>query len=392
MMVLPLDGVKVIDLSRLLPGPFASQVMVDFGAEVIKVEDLGSGDYLRALPPQVEGRGVMFYPINRGKKSVGLDLKSPEGQEVFRRLIEGADVLVEGFRPGVMDRLGLGYESLKLINPRLIYCALTGYGQSGPYRDRAGHDINYLSYAGIASMTGEPGRTPVIPGVQVADIGGGAMWAIVAILLALRARDLTGEGQLCDVAMLDGAFAWTVFALGQTALTGVSPRQGDELLSGGYACYNVYPTADGGYVSLGAVEYKFWQQFCQLIGREDFIALHLVAKAQEQLKQDIAALFKTRTRQQWVDKFADYDFCFAPVLDYREAILNEQLIARQMVVEGNYDGFATVAPGVAVKLSVTPGQVRNEVPRAGEHTIEVLDALGYSSAEIEELFNRKAIS
>lgn len=391
-MSLPLSGIKVIDLSRLLPGPFASQILADYGAEVIKVEDLEAGDYLRVLPPQVEGKGVMFYPINRGKKSLRLDLKTEAGKGIFRRLTENADVLLEGFRPGVMDKLGLGYTNLKKINPRLIYCALTGYGYTGPYREAAGHDINYLSYAGIAGLIGKDGHTPVIPGVQIADIGGGAMWAIIAILMALRARELTGEGQFCDVAMLDGAFAWTVFALGKTAVTGVAPERGNELLSGGYACYNIYETADHRYISLGAVEYKFWHQFCQLIGHEEYAPLHVDRDAQTWLKQEVAAIIAERTRDEWCEYFAEYDFCFAPVLDYHEALNNEQLITREMIVPGNYGGFETVAPGLPVKLSSTPGKVLDQVPRAGEHTVEILESLGYDSEHIEQLLADRIIA
>ncbi|MGE5379469.1 MAG: CaiB/BaiF CoA transferase family protein [Methylocystaceae bacterium] len=391
-MVMPLQGVKVLDLSRLLPGPFASQVLADYGAEVIKVEDLEAGDYLRVLPPLVEGRGVMFHPINRGKKSLSLNLKSVSGQEVFRRLIKDADVLLEGFRPGVMERLGLGYDNLKLINPRLIYCSITGYGYTGPYRDRAGHDINYLSYAGIAGLIGELDRTPVIPGVQIADIGGGAMWAVIAILMALRAREITGEGQFCDVSMLDGAFSWTVLAMGLTSLTGTSPHRGNELLSGGYACYNIYPTADGGYVSLGAVEFKFWQEFCIAINRKEYIPLHIDPTAQPRLKREITELISTRTRQEWVEAFADYDFCFAPVLNYQEAMSNDQLRARQMIVDGNYSGLNGAVTGLPVKLSLTPGQVQDQVPEAGENTIDILKRLGYTTEQIQEMINQKAVA
>ncbi|MGE5544705.1 MAG: CaiB/BaiF CoA transferase family protein [Bacillota bacterium] len=389
---MPLKGIRILDLSRLLPGPFASQVLSDFGAEVIKVEDTAEGDYLRDSLPLVDNLGTFFWSINRGKKSIKLDLKSPDGREIFKRLAAGADVVLEGFRPGVMDRLGVGYSVLKEINPGLIYCSLTGYGNSGPFRDRAGHDINYLNYTGVSSMTRTAEGKPVILGLQLADIGGGSLWAVIAILLALQARNRTGKGQFCDVSMMDGAFAWTQFALAQWQTRDQRPNGGQqEVLKGGYACYQIYETRDGKYVSLGALEGKFWEEFCRKIGRPEYIKDHMVASAQPLIIDDLNQMFKTKTRDEWVQFFADADVCFSPLLEYHEAVYNEQLRHRQMLVEVEEGGKQATIMGAPVKLSDTPGRTSSIAPAPGQHTVELLQELGYTNSEIADLKDRKVV-
>lgn len=380
-MTLPLSGIKVLDLSRLLPGPYCSQVLADFGAEVLKVEDVNRGDYLRWFPPMTEKYSALYYSVNRNKKSMKLDLKREQGKKILRQLVKKADVLLEGFRPGVMEKLGLGYDELKKINPRLIYCAITGYGRSGPYKDMVGHDLNYLSLAGITGLIGHKGEKPALADVQIADIGGGALWGIISILLALKARDLTGEGQLCDVAMLDGVISWLPFVISRHA-AGEQTERGHGLLAGGYACYNIYPTADGKYVSLGAIEKKFWNAFCRKINREAYIAIHLDISAQEAMIKDLQAFFQQKTQQEWVEFFAGDEICFTPVHDFKQVINDPQIREREMIIDASVDEQQVTLTGIPVKLSQTPGIIKSQCPKHGEHTKEVLAKLGYNNNEI----------
>lgn len=379
--MLPLSGIKVLDLSRLLPGPFCSMVLADFGAEVIKVEDTDMGDYMRDMP----GLGGSFNSLNRNKKSLALNLKDEAGREVFYRLAKVADVVLEGFRPGVTARLGIDYLSLKVLNPRLVYCSLTGYGQSGPRAARAGHDINYMALAGALDITGEAGGHPVAPGVQVADIGGGAMWAVTGILLALAARDRTGEGQYVDVAMLDGVISWLPLAAATLYATGIPPRRGAGVLTGGYACYRVYQTGDGRYLSLGALEPKFWAAFCRRLGRADLIEDQFApSPRQQEVISEVEGILTSRTRQEWVEFFDGLDICLEPVLDLAEALAEPHAQAREMLLRDPAGGEMPLL-AVPVKLSATPAAVTSPAPKWGQDTVEVLAAAGYSDGEIAEL-------
>src|SRR3954454_19308716 len=270
-----LAGVRVLDLTRLLPGGFCTGLLADFGADVLKVEDTGLGDYVRWAPPRYEGAepsaaSALFLSLNRNKRSIRVNLKTDAGREVLLRLVREADVLVEGFRPGVMDRLGVGYERLREENPGLVYCAITGYGQDGPYRDRSGHDMNYLGLVGVLGLTGDRGGPPVQSAGQIADLGGGALMAAVGILAALRGRDRSGEGQLVDVSMADGSLSWLAMVAAKYLADGVVPERGGLPLAGSLVCYRPYACADG-YVTLGALEPKIWQAWCRGVGREDLI-------------------------------------------------------------------------------------------------------------------------
>ena len=272
---LPLEGMRVLDLSRLLPGGFCSLLLSDFGAEVLKVEDTGMGDYVRWAPPFYEGAdrsaaSALFLALNRGKRSIRVDLKSAEGREVLLRLVRGADVLLESFRPGVLDRLGVGYDVLRAENPGLVYCAITGYGQDGPFRDRAGHDLDYLARVGLLGLTGDADGPPVQAAGQIADLGGGALMAAFGILAALRERDRSGEGQLVDVSMADGALSWLAMVAARYFADGAAPARGGLELGGALLCYRPYRCADG-WVALGALEPKFWQAWCRGVGREDLV-------------------------------------------------------------------------------------------------------------------------
>lgn len=384
-MTLPLDGIKVLDLTRLLPGPFCSQVLADFGAEVIKIEDTEMGDYSRWMPPLAGHSSVLFYAVNRNKQSVRLNLKKEAGKEIFYKLVAQSDVLLEGFRPGVMEKLGLGYDQLSQQNPGLVYCAISGYGQSGPMRDRAGHDINYLNLAGISALTGHKNELPSVPGVQIADLGGGAQWAVIAVLLALKAREKTGRGQFCDVAMLDGVLSWQAMMLADFGVTGRCPARGSELLNGGYAFYKIYPTSDGRFVSLGALEAKFWSEFCSKIGHEEYIALQFDVSAQEWIISALTELFRQRTLEEWVEFFAECDICFSPVREYDELLTDPHIQAREMLVKTEINNQELLLTGIPVKLSDTPGIIEKRFPAWGEHTDRILAELGYSSAEINAL-------
>ncbi|HOQ09270.1 MAG TPA: CaiB/BaiF CoA-transferase family protein [Syntrophomonadaceae bacterium] len=382
-MSLPLEGIRILDLSMYLPGPFCTQILADFGAEVIKIEEL-SGEWGRKLYPVIGDKSAIFYAVNRGKKSVAINLKSETGKEIFLRLAQHADVIVEQFRPGVMERLGLGYETLSKINPRLIYCSISGYGHSGPLQYAAGHDLNYLSLAGVTSLTGTRNQ-PGMSGVQIADIAGGSLQAVSAILLALLAREKIGRGQYCDIAMLDGAISLLAYSLAEWSGLGRLPLCNGEFITGGYACYQIYATADGKYVSLGAVEAKFWQRFCERIGRPEYIPYQWDSTRQEEILADIRAIMAGRTQQEWVDYFADEDICFTPVLNLEEMIQHPQVRDRNMVIimeDVQGSGKNMVLTGCAIKLSHTPAVVKPVFPEIGEHTEAILQEIGYSREEI----------
>ncbi len=392
-----LSGIRVLDLSRLLPGGFCSLLLADFGADVIKVEDTGMGDYIRWSPPYYEGaedsaKGSLFLALNRNKRSIRLNLKSDEGRDVLLKLVREYDVVLESFRPGVLDRLGVGYERLKQENPGLVYCAITGYGQDGPYRDRSGHDMNYLGLNGILGLTGETAGPPVQAAAQIADLGGGALMAAFAILAALRERDRCGEGQLVDVSMHDGAMSWLALVAGRHLCDGQTPRRGDLELAGGLVCYRPYPCSDG-WVTLGALEPKFWQAWCRGVRREDLIERQF-AGPESATRTEVERVFLGRPRDEWQRFGSEHDCCLEPVLELDEALDSEITRARKMVVSLTQPGAAQEVRqlGVPVKLSRTPGAPQGPGPGLGEHTREVLEAAGYSAQEIVALEESGAVA
>ena len=397
-MTLPLEGLRILDLSRLLPGGFCSLLLADFGGDVIKVEDTGSGDYVRWAPPYYEGaeesaRSALFLALNRGKRSIRIDLKSDSGKEVLLRLAGDADVLLESFRPRVLDRLGVGYERLRQENPGLVYCAITGYGQDGPNRDRSGHDMNYLGLNGLLGLTGEADGPPVQAGGQIADLGGGALMAAVGILLALRERERSGLGQLVDCSMFDGALSWLAMVAAAAFASGRADRRGENVLSGAAICYRPYRCADG-YVTLGALEPKFWSAFCAGVGRED-----LASKAFERPGSDahlqLEEIFAAHTRAEWREFASAHDCCLEPVLDLDEALESELVRAREMVVELAQPGAGRPVRllGTPIKLGRTPADpARAPGPGLGAHTEEVLEAAGFSAEEIAALLASGAIA
>jgi crotonobetainyl-CoA:carnitine CoA-transferase CaiB-like acyl-CoA transferase len=397
-MSLPLEGVRVLDLSRLLPGPFCSLLLADFGADVLKVEDTAMGDYLRWSPPMVEGveesaASAMFLALNRNKRSVRVNLKDARGREVLFALVRASDVVLESFRPGVLDRLGCGYAALREVNPAIVYCAISGYGQDSPLRDRSGHDLNYLALAGLLGLTGDADGAPVQPAGQIADLGGGALMAAFGILAALRERDRSGEGQLVDISMTDGTLSWLVMVAARFLAEGVVPRRGGLELGGALACYRPYRCADG-WITIGALEPKFWAAFCHGVGREDLVAGQFDPPGSD-THRAVEAVVAARTRAEWAAFAAEHDCCLEPVLDLDQVLASDHAAARGMVVELDQPGAAAPVRqlGVPVKLSRTPGEPgRRPGPALGEHTEEVLLELGYGSEEIRALFEAGAVA
>jgi crotonobetainyl-CoA:carnitine CoA-transferase CaiB-like acyl-CoA transferase len=378
--LLPLEGIRVLDLTRLLPGPYCSLLLADYGADVIKVEDPKSGDYSRWYEPKVnDDQSAMFISLNRNKRSITLDLKDEKDKEAFISLIKTADVLIESFRPGVMDRLGLGFEELKVHNPKLIYCAITGYGQSGPYAKEAGHDINFLSYSGLLHLQGAPNEKPLIPSVQIGDIGGGALMAAIGILLAIIDAKKSNTSQFVDISMLDGALSWMHTILPNYWTSGEMPNRGELTLNGGKACYEIYRTKDNRYISVGALEYKFWKNFCKVIGKEELIEkLDEPQEQQRLMKQEIQAAIHQKTLEEWLELFEGIDACVSPVLTPEELADHPQIKHRQMIEDITHPDVGVIKQiGNPIKLSNSTVRTRRHAPGLGEHTKEILNDLGF---------------
>jgi crotonobetainyl-CoA:carnitine CoA-transferase CaiB-like acyl-CoA transferase len=395
----PLSDIRVLDMTRLLPGGFCSLLLADFGAEVLKVEDTGGGDYVRWAPPyygtdEHQGlgtRSALYLALNRGKRSIRIDLKSEPGREAFLRLAREYDVVLESFRPGVLDRLGVGYERLREVNPGIVYCAITGYGQTGPNTQRAGHDTNYLALNGLLGLTGSPDGPPVQSAGQIADIGGGALMAAFGVMAALHERRASGEGQLVDVSMTDGSLAWLALVAGRYLCDGLVPHRGDLELAGRIICFFPYEASDG-WVSCGALEAKFWQAFCRGVGREDLVEKQFERPGSGAWRE-VAEIFRSRTREEWRAFNDEHDCCIEPVLDLDEALHSKLVREREMVVELDQPHLGPVRQlGVPVKMSRTPGTVEVPAPALGEHTREVLGEVGYGDGEIEAMMGSGAVA
>jgi crotonobetainyl-CoA:carnitine CoA-transferase CaiB-like acyl-CoA transferase len=378
----PLEGVTILDLTRLLPGGYCTLLLADLGADVVKVEEPGRGDYMRWTPPIVGGQSAAHRAINRGKRSLALNLKAAPGVALLRRLARAADVLVESYRPGVLDRLGIGYEAMAAENPGLVHCAITGYGQDGPYRNRAGHDINYIGYGGILSMTGHPAGDPVLPGAQIGDLGGGGMMAALGILAALLERQATGRGRFVDVSMLDGVVSWLSVHAGAYLATGEPPAPGSAPLTGALACYRVYRAGDGRHLTVGALEPQFWRALCEALGVADMADWQFgPPEVQAEMAARLQAVFLQRERDEWLEILGDTP-CVGPVNDVAEALRDPQVQHRGMVAE--VDGIA-VGPASPLKFGGMPGSALRAAPGLGEHTAEVLASVGVGTDELSEL-------
>lgn len=384
-MTQPLQGITVLDLSRLLPGPMCSLHLLDMGARVIKVEDTGLGDYTRSLgmPPGMVSPA--FHVLNRGKESISLDIRQPQGHALLLDLVKQADVVLESFRPGVLDKLGLSYEQLREVNPQLVMCSISGYGQTGPWADKAGHDMNYCATAGVLDQCGGAGQAPSLSNFQIADLAGGALSAAMAILAGLVGRLRHNEGCYLDVSMTDCTFANHVIPLASMNLMGKAMPRGQDMLTGARPCYSVYATADGKYMAVGALERKFWSQLCAVLERPDWEARYMdMGKAAEQLRSEVAALFASQDQAHWRAVFAEHDCCVTPILSVQEAFQHPQLLAREMVQH------ITTQQKQRLVCPASPIKWGNQVsecppgPLQGEHTHSILTDLQCAKSDIEQ--------
>jgi crotonobetainyl-CoA:carnitine CoA-transferase CaiB-like acyl-CoA transferase len=370
-------GVKVLDLSRMLPGPYCSMILADHGADVIAIDRV-----------ETNNDGLFFLALNRNKRHMTLNLKSKEGIDIFNKLAADADVIIEGFRPGVVQRLGIDYEAIRKENPNIIYCSISGYGQSGSRRKEAGHDVNYISTAGVLGLIAEQNKPPVIPGIQIADVAGGSMNAVIGILLALYARNNLGKGQYIDISMTDGVLGMLTLANHFSELSEKPPEASNSLLSHRFACYNTYETKDGRYVSLGAVENKFWKKLCGHFDRLDLISLQY----DEAKNQDIITIFRdlflTKTYQEWVEELEPLEVCFSGIKNLSEVFDDKTFKDRGMILDYVDDsGKNKKSFGIPVKLSETPGKIKANPARFGADTEDILLELGFTKDRIGELLS-----
>ena len=376
-----LTGIRVLDLSRLLPGPFLTMVLADMGADVVKIEDPKIGDYMRQFPPAKGGISGRFLAVNRGKRSAALDLKNPAAKDVFLQMVDKADVIVESFRPGVMDKLGLSYAALSARNPKIVVCSISGFGQTGPYVDRAGHDLGYIALAGVLGMGGGiAGGAPAMPGVQIADLAGGALWGATAILGALVGRARTGKGAHLDISMTEGALALLAAELGNQDC-GAKPTRGTESLNGGLACYSIYATKDGRYLAVGALEPKFWIALNTAIGRPPQVA-ELIGD-QTKVRSELAAIFATKTGAEWKEILDQHDCCVELVLEPSELASHPLHAEREVFF--SIDGGTGVGPIQQTRTPLGTPKHPSPPPRLGEHTAEVLAEYGIATESIASL-------
>ena len=404
--MLALENIRILELVHLPPGELCTMILGDFGADIIKIEAL----------PQSGGRGAStqssadsetlkkataYNAANRNKKSIRLNMKSEEGRQVFYKLVKDADVIVEGFRPGVVKRMGADYETVKKINSRIIYCSLSGYGQDGPYSQYSGHDINYISISGALNLIGHQGDSPAIPLNFLADFAGASLHGAIGILTALFARERSGKGQYIDISYTDSVITLMTFYLQQYLGFDLKFPRGAGAFSGGYPYYNTYETKDGKLISIGCVEPWFWENLCNVLGRDDlksfcFNPLHVQGKTEDtgwkEVHNELKKIFLTKTRDEWFEILVKNDVPAGKVYTLEEVFTDPQLLHRQMLLEFDHPTLGKVKHcGIAIKLSETPGKVRSLAPLSGENTDEILLTVGYSRSDIEQLRKADAI-
>ncbi|MBN2468817.1 MAG: CoA transferase [Deltaproteobacteria bacterium] len=384
----PLNGIRLVDLTQLYPGPLATMMLADLGADVVRIEHPSRLDILHRLPPFIGEESAAYLSLNRSKRSLGLDTGKAEGQQVFFDLIRTADVVVEQFRPGVLDKIGIGYEQAVPFNPRIIYVSITGFGQDGPYRQRAGHDINYISLAGLLSHVKRE-DSMVLPGFQTADVVGGGYMSVVACMAALWNREKTGKGQRVDVSMTDSIMPMLTLQLAQYW---GSPGTDEtvNLFDGTFPFYGVYECADGKHVSLGALEQKFWTGFCQMVGKPEWLPLQFsMGDEKRRVRDEIAALFKTRSRDEWLKLAEVHDICLSSINEMKDLEKDPQLQTRQMIIETEHEGGRKLkGVGIPIKFSGSKPDYPEPAPAVGQHSIDILQEIGYMEERIQELIGK----
>ena len=388
-----LEGILVLDLARRYPGAYSAMFLGDFGAEVIKVDPPGSILYFPYVDTQSEEFAAYFAP-DRNKKSIVINLRDEAGREAFYRLVKRADVLIEGFRPGVLKRLGADYETLRELNPCLIYCSQTGFGPDGPYASIPAHDMNYIAIAGALSLIGPKDGPPCLPSNLLADVAGAGLHGAIGILLALQARERTGRGQMVDISYIDTVISLLSYEASAYFLTGIVPKRGEAPGTGAVPCFNVYKCKDGEYFTLGCAEPHLWANLCRALGREELIPFQYPETSEERQRviAELSAIFLTGTRDEWTEYLRDKEACTAPVYYLNETFQDPQVLHRQMVVEVEHPKVGKVKQvGIPIKLSNTPGSIRSLGVPLGAHTDEILSNLGYSQQEIATLRNSRAV-
>jgi alpha-methylacyl-CoA racemase len=384
----PLSGIRILDLTQLYPGPLATMMLADMGADVVRIEHPNRPDLVHLLPPFIGKESAAYLSLNRSKRSLALDTGTEQGRHVFFDLVRTADLVVEQFRPGVLDKIGIGYEQAPLFNPRIIYVSITGFGQNGPYRKKAGHDINYMALAGLLSQV-KKGEEMALPGFQTADVAGGAYLSVIACMAGLWHRERTGKGQKIDVSMMDGILPLLTLQLAQYWGSRVK-EEFVNVLDGSFACYGVYECADGKCVSLAALEPKFWASFCHMVNKPEWLTSQFPAGGEiKKVREEVAGLFKTKSREEWVELAEVHDVCLSSVHEMEDLEKDPQLRAREMIIETEHEGGVKLkGVGVPIKFSECKPDPPEPAPVVGQDSIEILKEAGYSEERIEELVEK----